>query len=96
MDNDAKMTFLENRVIELENELKTMGEKLKKYTAPASRKVYYEKHKDEEKIRAKEYKERTGYKYKPTPEQKDRYYQNLKAKRQQKREEAAKLKENVK
>ena len=46
--------YLKNKVVELE-------EKLKKYTAPARSKIYYENHKDEllEKMK----------KYKQTPEQ---------------------------
>jgi len=46
---------LKKRVTELE-------EKLKKYTAPARSKVYYEKHKEEHKQRVKAYIEKTGYK----------------------------------
>jgi hypothetical protein len=45
---------LKNKVVELE-------EKLKKYTAPARSKIYYENHKDELLVKMK--------KYKQTPEQ---------------------------
>jgi hypothetical protein len=64
-----KMTEQENK--NLQDELNKTKEHLKKYTAPASRKVYYEKNKEKEKQRAKEYKEKTNYK--PTPEQKKEY-----------------------
>ena len=43
------------------------AQRCKKYTAPASRKIYYEKNREIEKQRAKEYKEKTNYK--STPEQ---------------------------
>jgi len=66
---------LKNKIKELEQELIDTKEHLKKYTAPASSKVYYEKHKEEQKQRVKEYQQRTNYKsdYKPTPEQKKEY-----------------------
>ena len=67
MDDDARITFLENRVNELEtklnereNELNETRAHLKKYTAPASSKIYYERHKEEQKQRAREYKKRTN------------------------------------
>ena len=95
MDDKEKITILQNRVSDLETQLEVTQEHLKKYTAPNARKVYYERHKEVERQRAREYKERTGYKYKPTPEQKQMYYENLKIKRKQKREEVAKLNGNV-
>ena len=64
MDKDEKIK-------ELEEELQATKEHLKKYTAPASRKVYYERNKEKEKQRAKEYKEKTNYK--STPEQRKEY-----------------------
>jgi hypothetical protein len=45
----------------LKNKISELEEKLKKYTAPARSKVYYENHKDELLIKMK--------KYKQTPEQ---------------------------
>ena len=45
----------------LRNKISELEEKLKKYTAPARSKVYYENHKDELLIKMK--------KYKQTPEQ---------------------------
>jgi hypothetical protein len=100
MEADERILALEKRVAELEAELEEKKAHLKRYTAPESRKVYYEKHREEELRRAKDYKERTGYKYAPTPEQKARYYENLKIARAKKREEkkameAKKLEENV-
>lgn len=100
METDERILALEKRVVELEAELEEKTVRLKRYTAPESRKVYYEKHREEELRRAKEYRERTGYKYTPTPEQKARYYENLKIARAKKQEEkkaakAKKLEENV-
>jgi hypothetical protein len=51
----------------MRTELHETKEHLKKYTAPTSRRRYYEKHRELEKQRAKEYKVKTNYK--PTPEQ---------------------------
>lgn len=46
MDKDQRIKDLEDRVAFLEAELLSTKEHLKKYTAPASRKDYYEKNKD--------------------------------------------------
>ena len=76
MDNQLlRIKELEEENAKLKEELYATKEHLKKYTAPASRKVYYEKNKEKEKQRAKEYQQRTNYKsdYKPTPEQKKEY-----------------------
>lgn len=75
MDDKAKIKELEEKNAKLEYELQATKDHLKKYTAPASRKVYYEKNKDKEKQRAKEYQQRTNYKsnYEATPEQKKEY-----------------------
>ena len=54
--------LLEEENKKLQDELIITKEHLKKYTAPASRKVYYENNKEKEKQRAKEYKEKTNYK----------------------------------
>jgi len=69
MDDKAKIKELEeeNAKLEKENarleeELQATKEHLKKYTAPASSKLYYEKHKEEQKQRVKEYQKRTNYK----------------------------------
>jgi len=56
-----EVTSLKEEIIGLKNKVLELEEKLKKYTAPARSKVYYEAHKDEllEKMK----------KYKQTPEQ---------------------------
>ena len=95
MDDKERITILENRVKELEEELNDTKKHLKRYTAPSSRQRYYQNHKQKEKIRAKEYRERTNYKYERSEEQKQRYYENLKIKRKEKKEAAQKLKESL-
>ena len=79
MDLVTENAALKQRIVELE-------EHLKKYTAPASSKVYYEKHKEEQKQRVKEYQKRTNYKsdYKPTPEQRKEYNRREYLKRKEK------------
>ena len=67
----TKNKLLEEELQKTKDELIQTKEHLKKYTAPTSRKVYYENNKEKEKQRAKEYKEKTNYK--PTPEQKKEY-----------------------
>ena len=58
MDNQARINQLEEENAKLKEELQAVKEHLKKYTAPASRKVYYEKNKEKEKQRAKETEKR--------------------------------------
>ena len=66
-----KNKLLEEELQQTKDELIQTKEHLKKYTAPASRKIYYEKNREIEKQRAKEYKEKTNYK--STPEQRKEY-----------------------
>ena len=86
MDNEEKIKELEEKNAKLQEELQATKEHLKKYTAPASSKVYYEKHKEAQKQRVKEYQQRTNYKsdYKPTPEQKKIYARRAYLKRKEK------------
>ena len=86
MNDSAKILSLESRIKELEQELDTTKQHLKKYTAPNARRVYYERHKEEECKRAKDYKERTGYKYKPTKEQTKTYNKTAREKLKKKKE----------
>ena len=60
MDNQARIQELEEENARLKEELQATKEHLKKYTAPASRREYYENNKEKEKQRAKEYKEKTS------------------------------------
>jgi len=82
MDNQARINQLEEENANLKAELQSVKEHLKKYTAPASRKVYYENNKEKEKQRAKEYKEKTNYK--STPEQKKEYNKQAYLRRKEK------------
>ena len=65
MDKDEIIKELAEENAKLKEELQATKEHLKKYTAPASRKEYYEKNKEVIKERVKNYK--------PTPEQKKEY-----------------------
>ena len=93
MDKDEIIKELTEKNAKLEQELLLTKEHIKKYTAPASRREYYERNKEKEKQRAKDYQQRTNYKsnYKPTPEQKREYnkqaYLRRKEKLQNKMEE---------
>jgi hypothetical protein len=86
MDVYEVIKELTEKNAKLEEELHATREHLKKYTAPASSKVYYEKHKEAQKQRVKEYQQRTNYKsdYKPTPEQKKEYNRREYLKRKEK------------
>jgi len=71
MDKDLYIKALEEKNAHLESELQLTKEHLKKYTAPASRKVYYENNKEAIKERVKKCREKTTYK--STPEQRKEY-----------------------
>lgn len=78
MDSDELIK--ENKILkeELEKtklELIETKEHLKKYTAPLSKKIYYEKNKEEIKQKVKEYKEKTNY-YSTLSSEKKRNMQN--------------------
>ncbi|ARF11414.1 hypothetical protein Klosneuvirus_1_271 [Klosneuvirus KNV1] len=61
-----------------------LKERLKKYTAPSRNKKYYENHKDEVKERVKEYKKKSGYQNKPSPEKAKEYARRAYLKKKQK------------
>jgi copper oxidase (laccase) domain-containing protein len=65
--NEEKIKEILEENVKLKEELEATKEHLKKYTAPSSRKEYYEKNKDVIKERNRKYKETTNYK--STPEQ---------------------------
>jgi len=97
MDKDQKIKELEEKVSNLEAQLQLTKEHLKKYTAPASSKVYYEKHKEAQKQRVREYQQRTNYKsdYKPTAEQKKEYNRREYLKRKEKLQKEKQDNENI-
>lgn len=82
MDDKERITELEEKIAQLEEELLATKEHLKKYTAPASRKEYYEKNKDIIKERNRKYKETTNYK--STPEQRKEYNKHAYLRRREK------------
>jgi hypothetical protein len=79
-----KNKLLEEELQKTKDELIKTKEHLKKYTAPVSRKAYYETHKEEQKQRVKEYKQKTNYSDNLSIEKKKEYartaYLNKKAK----------------
>ncbi len=83
------MEVYKDKIKELEEENAKLKEHLKKYTAPPSRKEYYERNKEKEKQRVKDYQLRTNFKstYVASPEKKKEYartaYLKKKAKLQQ-------------
>ena len=54
MDDKEKIAQLEDKIAQLEEELLATKEHLKKYTAPASRREYYERNKEVVNQKAKE------------------------------------------
>jgi hypothetical protein len=96
MDYQLRIKELEEENAKLKEELHATKEHLKKYTAPASSKVYYEKHKEEQKQRVKEYQQRTNYKsdYKATPEQKKEYARRAYLKKKEKLKNETEEKQN--
>ena len=82
MDKDDIIKKLAEENAKLKEELQATKEHLKKYTAPVSRKIYYEKNKEVIKERVKKYNEDKNYK--PTPEQKKEYNRQSYLKRKKK------------
>jgi hypothetical protein len=64
---------LNNKIKLLEEQNNNLQEHLKKYTAPSRSKKFYENHKDSVLLKNKEYKEKTNYYSKLTPEKKKEY-----------------------
>jgi hypothetical protein len=77
-----KLKITEEYNVKLEQELQLTKEHLKKYTAPASSKIYYEKHKELVKERVKKCREKTIYK--STPEQRKEYNKQAYLRRKEK------------
>ena len=89
MDYQDKIKKLEEENLQLSEELQKTKEHLKKYTAPESRKKYYEQNKEKIKEQVNEYKKNTNYIYQASPEQKKEYARRayLKKKDKLKKEE---------
>ena len=88
MDNEEKIKELEEKNAKLQEELQATKEHLKKYTAPVSRREYYERNKEKEKLRVKDYQQRTNYKstYVASPEKKKEYARRAYLKKKDKKE----------
>ena len=96
MDKDLRIKELEEKNAQLEAELQSTKEHLKKYTAPASSKTYYEKNKELVKERVKRCREKTTYK--STPEQRKEYNKQAYLRRKEKLQtelEESKKDENI-
>jgi hypothetical protein len=93
MDEEKIKEILEENA-KLKEELQSTKEHLKKYTAPSSSKVYYEKHKEEQKQRVRTYKEKTNYK--SSPEQVKLYNQRTYLRRKEKLRKELEEKQNDK
>lgn len=94
MDNEEKIKELEEKNAKLQEELEATKEHLKKYTAPASRKVYYENNKEAVIERVKKYNKDNNYK--PTPEQKKEYNRQSYLRRKEKSKKEMEEKQNDK
>jgi len=83
-----RIAELEKQNEQLKNELEETKVHLKKYTAPASSKKYYQEHKEEHKQRVREYQKRTNYKSEskhiPTAEQRKEYNRRAYLKKKEK------------
>ena len=92
MDKDEIIKTLEEKNVKLEEELQATQEHLKKYTAPASRKGYYENNKEAVIERVKKYNRDNNYK--PTPEQKKKYNRQSYLRRKEKAKKEMEEKQN--
>ena len=86
-----RIAELEKQNEQLKNELEETKAHLKKYTAPASSKKYYQEHKEEHKQRVREYQKRTNYKSEskhiPSTEQRKEYNRRAYLKKKEKEKE---------
>lgn len=84
---EARIKELEDEVLQLKTELEETKTHLKRYTAPAYKKEYYEKNKEIIKERNMQYKAKTNYR--PTSEQMKEYNRRAYLKRKEKQEKQA-------
>ena len=71
----------------LRNEIETLKEKLKNYTAPKRSKKFYETHKEEIKQKVREYKEKINYNSNIPKEKKQEYNKRAYLKKKEKIED---------
>jgi hypothetical protein len=93
MDKDERINALEEELQSTKQELQATKEHLKKYTAPLSRKEYYEKNKGAVIERVKKYIKNNNYK--PTPEQKKEYNKQAYLRRKEKLKKEIEEKQNA-
>ena len=67
---EEELTKTKEQLIKTKEELTETKERLKKYTAPARSKTFYENHKEEIIQKVKDHKQNTNYTYIASPEQK--------------------------
>jgi hypothetical protein len=94
MEYQIRIQELEEENAKLKEELHATKEHLKKYTAPASSKVYYEKNKELVKQRVKECREKTNYIYNISPEKKKEYNRREYLKRKERLKNGTEEKQN--
>jgi len=82
-----ELTLVKEENEQLKKRIADLEEHLKKYTAPARSKTYYENHKEEIKKKVSEYKEKTNYNATLSKEKKKEYnkaaYERRKLKNEQ-------------
>ena len=76
--------FLKEENEKIKLELQETKEHLKKYTAPIRCKTFYEKHKEEIKLKVKEYKEKTDYDKNISKDKKSEYNKKAYQKKKEK------------
>jgi 3-phenylpropionate/cinnamic acid dioxygenase small subunit len=91
--NEEKIKEILEENAKLKEDLQATKEHLKKYTAPPSSKVYYEKHKELVKERVKKCREKTTYT--STPEQRKEYNKQAYLRRKVKSQKDLEEKQNT-
>jgi hypothetical protein len=91
--NEEKIKEILEENAKLKEDLQATKEHLKKYTAPPSSKVYYEKHKELVKERVKKCREKTTYT--STPEQRKEYNKQAYLRRKVKSQKDSEEKQNT-
>jgi hypothetical protein len=91
----VKLKSTEDELKIIKNELIETKEHLKKYTAPSRSKIYYDNHKEEVLQKNKEYKQKTNYTYKISPEKKKEYARTAYLNKKDKLKKNGNIEENI-
>ena len=83
-DLTQEILFLKEENKRIMTELENTKEHLKKYTAPIRCKTFYENHKEEIKVKVKEYKEKTNYDKNMSKDKKSEYNKKAYQKKKEK------------